>query len=82
MIIQHENKPYVTDHGIGRIIFSIKIKGSSKEHKCCKRNILSAGSVDSKFATCAAEASKPSRSSGASSEISPTSNPKTHESYS
>ncbi|RDX70447.1 hypothetical protein CR513_50306, partial [Mucuna pruriens] len=37
------------------------------------------GSVDNKFATCAAEASKPSRSSGASSEMSPTSNPKGHE---
>jgi len=37
--------------------------------------ILSAGSVDNKFATCAAEASIPSMSSGASSERSATSNP-------
>lgn len=37
--------------------------------------ILSAGSVDNKFATCAAEASNPSTSSGASSERSATSNP-------
>lgn len=44
----------------------------------CKRNLLSAGSVDNKFATCVAEASKPSRSSGASSERSPTSNPRRH----
>lgn len=36
------------------------------------------GSVDNKLATCAAEASKPSRSSGASSESSATSNPKRH----
>lgn len=39
------------------------------------RNLLSAGSVDNKFAICAAEPSKPSKSSGASSESSPTSNP-------
>lgn len=38
-------------------------------------SILSAGSVDNKFATCAAEASIPSVSSGASSERSATSNP-------
>lgn len=43
--------------------------------KSRERNLLSSGSVDSKFATCAAEASKPSISSGASSESSPTSNP-------
>jgi hypothetical protein len=40
--------------------------------------ILSAGSVDNRFATCAAEESKPSRSAGPSSERSPTSNPGTH----
>lgn len=44
--------------------------------KSWKRNIPSAGSVDKRFATCAAEKSKPSKSSGTSSEISPTSNPK------
>lgn len=33
MIIQHENKPYVTEHGIGRIVFSIKTKGRYKERK-------------------------------------------------
>jgi hypothetical protein len=38
-------------------------------------SILSAGSVDNKFATCAAEASSPTTSSGASSERSATSNP-------
>lgn len=37
--------------------------------------VPSAGSVDNKFAICAAEASKPSQSSGPSSESSPTSNP-------
>lgn len=41
------------------------------------KNLLSAGSVDNKFAICAAEPSKPSKSSGASSESSPTSNPVT-----
>jgi len=40
-----------------------------------KSYLLSAGSVDKRFATCAAEASSPSKSSGASSEISPTSDP-------
>jgi len=38
-------------------------------------NLLFGGSVDKRLATCAAEASKPSKSLGASSEISPTSNP-------
>jgi len=38
-------------------------------------NLLFGGSVDKRLATCAAEASKPSKSQGASSEISPTSNP-------
>lgn len=37
--------------------------------------VPSGGSVDNKFAICAAEASKPSQSSGPSSESSPTSNP-------
>lgn len=37
--------------------------------------VPSAGSVDNKLAICAAEASKPSQSSGASSDSSPTSNP-------
>jgi hypothetical protein len=37
--------------------------------------ILSAGSVDNRFATCAAEESRPSTSSGESSERSETSNP-------
>nr|GLL21217.1 hypothetical protein CR513_50306 [Ipomoea trifida] len=37
----------------------------------------SAGSADSKFAMCAADASKPSKSSGPSSDSSPTSNPET-----
>lgn len=37
--------------------------------------VPSGGSVDNKFPICAAEASKPSQSSGPSSESSPTSNP-------
>jgi hypothetical protein len=44
-----------------------------KENK--SGNILSAGSVDNKLATCAADVSNPSMSSGASSERSATSNP-------
>lgn len=40
-----------------------------------KENLPFGGSVDRRLATCAAEAFKPSTSSGASSEISPTSNP-------
>lgn len=40
-----------------------------------KRNLLPAGSVDRRLATCAAEASNPCKSSGASSEISCASNP-------
>ena len=38
-------------------------------------NLLFGGSVDKRLATCAAEASNPSKSLGASSEISPASNP-------
>ena len=38
-------------------------------------NLLFGGSVDKRLATCAAEASNPSKSIGASSEISPASNP-------
>lgn len=38
-------------------------------------NLLFEGSVDKRLATCAAGASNPSKSPGASSEISPTSNP-------
>jgi hypothetical protein len=38
-------------------------------------NLLFGGSVDKRLATCAAEASKPSKSLEASSEISPTSDP-------
>ena len=38
-------------------------------------SLPSAGSVDNKLAMCVAEASKPSQSSGPSSESSPTSNP-------
>lgn len=41
----------------------------------CSENILSGGSADKRFATCAAEASNPSKSTGPSSEISLTSNP-------
>ena len=47
-------------------------------YKAARGNLLSSGSVDNKFATWAAEASKPSKSSGASSERSPTSNPDLH----
>lgn len=39
--------------------------------------ILSGGSVDKRFATCAAEESKPSKSAAPSSDRSPTSNPDT-----
>lgn len=46
-----------------------------KAIKDSKENLLFAGSVDNRLATCAAEASNPSKSSGASSEKSPTSNP-------
>lgn len=51
----------------------------SKQGRYLQKNldmkVPSAGSVDNKFAICAAEASKPSQSSGPFSEISPTSNP-------
>jgi hypothetical protein len=47
-------------------------------YKAARGNLLSVGSVDNKFATCAAAASKPSKSSGASSDRSPTSNPDLH----
>ena len=48
---------------------------TSKCYRVAWENLLSAGSVDNRFATCAAAASRPSKSSGASSERSPTSNP-------
>lgn len=44
-----------------------------------RRKILSAGSVDRRLATCAADASNPCISSGASSEISCASNPASKE---
>ena len=41
-------------------------------------SLLFGGSIDKRLATCAAEASNPSKSLGASSEISPASNPCRH----
>lgn len=52
-----------------------KSKQCSKISRTQSWNLLSAGSVDNRLATCAAEASNPTKSSGASSEKSPTSNP-------
>jgi hypothetical protein len=54
-------------------------KNYGRSHQYVSRgiieNILFGGSVDRRLAICAAEASKPSTSLGASSEISPTSDP-------
>lgn len=70
--LKTSNCLYVVNH-----ILKQKKSGRSYQYASqgIMENLLFGGSVDRRLATCAAEASKPSKSLRASCEISPTSNP-------